>query len=490
MKIKISQQDVIIQALNTENQELQVDNAKLRKENEELKAENLLLKQEIRKLKESAGKDSTNSSKPPSTDNAFKEKESKANKNKKRERGAQEGHIGKNLKKSDNPDIIEILQPTTCEGCSHNLEDVDVKSVSSRQIFDIPPIAMEVTEFQQQTKVCPCCGKVNKPDFPDGLNSYVQYGDNVKAFITYLNTYQMIPYERITELIEDLTTHNICDGTIYNTLKGFHTKLQPFEENSKKLLLESAVINVDETGTQVGAKLHWSHVISTSIVTYYMIHAKRGSEAIDDMGILPFYKGIAVHDHWKAYYKYECKHSYCNAHILRELNGIIENEKVVWASDMHKLLTGMNNYLYSLEEKGIESPSKGKIQQYYKRYDDICRAAQKYYPPPKEKPKTNRKPAQSKGKNLLDRLVEHKEGTLMFFMNLLVPFTNNLAEQDLRMLKVKEKISGCFASFKGAEMFNRIRGFISTMKKNNRPVLEELRNVLRGETYMPGLVGC
>jgi len=221
-----------------------------------------------------------------------------------------------------------------------------------------------------------------------------------------------------------------------------------------------------------------------------MIHAKRGSEAIDDMEILPYYDGVAVHDHWKPYNKYECIHSFCNAHILRELVGIIENENAIWASDMHKLLTQMNDYLYSLKEKGKTTASKGKIQQFYQRYDNICKAAQNYYPPPIEIPKTKRKPKQSKGKNLLDRLVEHKEGTLMFFVNLLVPFTNNLAERDLRMLKVKEKISGCFASFKGAQMFNRIRGFISTMKKNNRPVLEELGNVLKGEAYMPVGAGC
>lgn len=469
MKIILSQKDEIIQ---------------------QLKEENLLLKQEIKKLKESAGKDSTNSSKPPSTDNAFKEKESKANKNTKRKRGAQKGHTGSNLKKSDNPDFVKVLQSTTCEECSHNLEDVDAKSVSSKQLFDIPPVVMQVTEFQQETKVCPCCGTVNKPDFPEGLNSYVQYGNNIKAFIAYLSTYQMVPYGRITELIEDLVKHRISSGTVYNMLQDFYTKLEPFEENIKKLLLKSPVINVDETGTNVGAKLHWSHVISTSLVTYYMIHEKRGGEAIDDMGILPLFEGVAVHDHWKPYNKYECEHSFCNAHILRELNGIIENEGAIWASDMYKLLTNMNIYLYSLEGKGIEFPSGGKIQQYYQRYDDICKAAQIYYPPPEEKPKTKRKPKQCKGKNLLDRLVEHKEGTLMFFMNLLVPFTNNLAERDLRMLKVKEKISGCFASFRGAEIFNRIRSFISTMKKNNRPVLEELGNVLKGEVYMPVLGGC
>jgi len=457
---------------------------------EQLREENNLLKQEIKKLKENANKDSSNSSKPPSTDNGFKEKESKKDKSSNRKRGGQEGKTSNNLKKSDNPDIVKVLEVSICSKCNHSLEDVEAKSISTKQVFDIPPVKMQITEFQQHNKVCPCCNTMNKPNFPDGLNSYVQYGDNIKAFITYLNTYQMVPYERITELVEDFTLHKMSSGTVYNILNDFYNKLESFEENTKEQLLKSAVINVDETGTNVGAKLHWSHVISTSVLTYYMIHEKRGSEAIDDMEILSLFDGIAVHDHWKAYNKYDCTHSFCNAHILRELNGIIENEGVIWASDMHKLLTQMNDYLYTLKMNGQTSPSKGKIQQFYQRYDDICKSAQKYYPPPTEPPKTKRKPKQCKGKNLLDRLVEHKEGTLMFFINLLVPFTNNLAERDLRMLKVKEKISGCFASFKGAEMFNRIRGFISTMKKNNRSVLEELANVLKGNVYMPIFVGC
>jgi len=483
MKKKLFKQDEIIR-------QLQKGNVQLKEENTKLKTENHLLKQEIKKLKESANKDSTNSSKPPSTDNGFKEKESKKDKNINRKRGGQKGNTSNNLKKTDSPDIIEVLESSTCINCNHSLIDVKVKSISTKQVFDIQPVKMQVTEFQQHNKVCPCCSTVNKPDFPDGLNSYVQYGDNIKTFIAYLNTYQMVPYERITELVEDLTSHKMSSGTIYNILEDFYTKLDSFETKTKEQLLKSAVINVDETGTKVGAKLHWSHVISTSVLTYYMIHAKRGNEAINDMEILPFFDGVAVHDHWKPYNKYECNHSFCNAHILRELNGVIENESVIWASDMHKLLTAMNDYLYSLKEKEKRSPSKGKIQQFYQRYDDICKSAQNYYPPPTQIPKTKRKPKQSKGKNLLDRLVEYKEETLRFFINLLVPFTNNLAERDLRMLKVKEKISGCFASFKGAEMFNRIRGFISTMKKNNRSVLEELGNILKGEVYVPILLGC
>ena len=452
----------------------------------EIKKENIELKAEIKRLNEIINKDSSNSSKPPSTDNGFKDKaESKVKK--KKTRGSQVGSKGTNLKKVANPDIVKVLVVPNCRNCNHNLEKVNSKLVSTKQLFDIPKIKIEVTEFQQHTKVCPCCNLINKPEYPKALKSYVQYGDNIKGLITYLNTYQMLPYERISELIEDFISHKMSNGTIYNILNTFYEKLEPFENSVKELLLKSKVINLDETGTRVKNKLHWTHTVSTSKLTYYMIHKKRGTEAMDMMKILPTFEGIAVHDHWKPYNKYDCKHSFCNAHHLRELMGILQNENVRWARDMHSLLTNMNNYIYKVKENNKVSPSKGKIAQFYTQYQKICQSALKFYPPPTQISKTKRKPKQSKGKNLLDRFIAYKDGVLMFLTNFLVPFTNNLAERDLRMIKVKEKISGCFASFKGAEIFNRIRGFISTMKKNNYSVLSELNNVLKGDIYIPVL---
>jgi len=451
------------------------------------------LQNENKKLKEIINKDSTNSSKPPSTDNGFKDKEeNKKSKSKtiKKKRGGQTGSIGTNLKKVSKPDHIEILEINSCKNCNHNLVDVNSKLTGTKQEFDIPKIKIEVKEYQQHSKICPCCNSINKPEFPSHLKSYVQYGDNIKIFIAYLNTYQMLPYDRVSELIKDFTTHKLSNGTIYNMLNSFYDKLEPFENDIKKLLLQSNVIHLDETGNRVKNKLHWTHTISTSIATYYMIHQKRGKEAMDEMAILPIFEGIAVHDHWKPYNKYNCTHSFCNAHHLRELKGVIQNENARWASDMHSLLTNMNNYIYKLKDNNKLNPSKGKLKHFYQQYDNICKSALKFYSPPPDPSASKRKPKQSKGKNLLDRLVTYKNETLRFFTDLDVPFTNNLAERDLRMIKVKEKISGCFASLKGAQIFNRIRGYISTVKKNNRSVLDELRNALRGEYYIPSLVGC
>jgi len=457
----------------------------------QIKQENIELKAEIKRLNEIINKDSSNSSKPPSTNNGFKDTQSKDSssnpKTKKKKRGGQSGSKGSNLGKVNNPDFIEVLSVSDCKNCNHSLENIDSNLISTKQLFDIPKINIEVTEFQLHSKTCPCCNSINKPEYPSYLKASTQYGDNIKTLIAYLNTYQMLPYDRISELLEDFISHKISSGTIYNMLNSFHDKLEPFENDIKDLLLKSDVIHVDETGTRVKDKLHWTHTVSTSNLTYYMIHKKRGAEAIDKIAILPTFEGIVVHDHWKPYNKYNCTHSFCNAHHLRELIGIVQNENVIWATNMHLLLTNMNNYIYKLKENNKLSPSKGKLKHFYKVYDNICQSALKYYPPPPNLNNSKRKPKQCKGKNLLDRFVTYKDETLRFLTNLLVPFTNNLAERDLRMIKVKEKISGCFASFKGAEIFNRIRGYISTVKKNNRSVFDEMKNVLFGKYYVPSL---
>jgi len=474
-----------LQYINQTLQQLLSRIDQLESEVKSLRLENNQLKDENAKLKESINKDSTNSSKPPSTDNIFPEKETtKKNLKGLKKRGGQIGNTTNNLKKVDNPDITKILEFTTCQHCNHSLKGVDIKSVSIRQEFDIPKIQMKVTQFTGHSKVCPCCGTVNKPDFPIHLKATTQYGDNIKALIGYLNTHHMIPYERITEFVKDFTSHPISSGTVYTILKNFSDKLAPFEVKLKEKLLQSDVIHADETGTNVAGKLHWSHTITTSLLTYYAIHQKRGTLAMDSMEILPLYKGIMVHDHFKPYNNYNCTHSFCNAHLLRELKGVMQNENVRWATNMHSLLTKMNNHIHKVKDNGKLSPSKRKIEQFFTRFDAICQSASKFYPPPDNPTNSKRKQKQSKGKNLLDRFIAYKEETLRFFTNLSVPFTNNLAEQALRMLKVKEKISGCFASFTGAKIFNRIRSFISTVKKNNRSVFGELCSVLQGRIYM------
>jgi len=456
---------------------------------EQLEALVVAQKEQIKKLESQLNMNSKNSSKPPSTDNKLKKdkKDKKKQAFSKNKRGGQKGHKGHTLKISQTPDKVEHLIPTECSCCGKSLENSKSINVEKRQVFDIPPVKIQVTEYQAHTKECPHCHAHNKAKFPENVKSPVQYGNRLKAFVSYLNAYQMIPYERIVEFIEDLTNHRISTGTVYNFLHIHYNQLKNFETILQKELISKEILHSDETGINIKAKLHWIHVASSSKLTYYMLHTKRGKDAINDMNIIPNYKGILVHDHWAAYNKYtNCSHSYCNAHVLRELEGITQNDNVQWSKDMHTLLTTMNKAVHRAKDNNKESLSDAQIKKFTKSYEKITKSALKLYPlskPPDKKQKGKQK--QSKAKNLLDRLLKYKNEHLRFISDFRVPFTNNQAEKDLRMIKVKEKISGSFASFKGGEMFCRIRSYISTLKKNKLSVFKGLESVLNGELVLP-----
>lgn len=450
------------------------------------------LEKRIKELEARLNMNSTNSSMPPSTDNKLTKNKKPTNTNSKKKRGAQAGHKAKSLKIVATPDIIEVLLPEKCSCCDSSLKNIDSSKCEKRQLFDLPDIKMQVTEYQAHSLKCTKCHTLNKAKFPDNINATAQYGDNLKSLVSYLNTYQMLPYERIVETIEDLASHKMSTGTIYNFLNSNYEKLENFEDGLKQSLLNENILHSDETGANIRAKLHWIHVVSSSLTTYYMLHQKRGSIAMDAMEIIPNYTGVLIHDHWTPYSHYtNCTHSYCNAHILRELNGITQKEGVVWSQDLHTLLTNMNIAVHKAKNSGKTALSQEQIKKFIKNYEKIIKSAKNYYPSPEKLTKRARgRPKQEKGKNLLDRLSKYQDETLRFLSDFRVPFTNNLAERDLRMIKVKEKISGSFASFRGGEIFCRIRSYISTLKKNNIAVLQGLRDALVGKAYIPVGVGC
>jgi len=447
----------------------------------------------LQELEAKLGTNSTNSSKPPSTDNKLTNKKPKEKSNQqKAQRGGQKGHPGKTLIQRDNPDYIEILRPSVCEQCHSDLGSTKSNKLIRRQVFDIPLPMIEVCEYQSHSIICPCCSHTNTLAFPKGISAPAQYGTKVQSFIGYLSTHQMIPNERICELIEELFEHKLSKGSIITILRKIHEGCEPSETVIKTLLRQSDVLHCDETGVNIEGKLRWMHVASTSALTYYHLNNKRGKEATDAMGILEIYQGIAVHDHWSSYGHYTCAHSFCNAHHLRELQGVIDNEKLLWAEHMHQLLIQIKQKVYKAKEAGATALSKAVYGTLLDQYDTITTAALGAYDisPPKEKPKRGRI-QQPKGKNLLDRLIKYKSETLRFMQDFRVPFTNNQAERDLRMVKVKEKISGTMASYRGGEYFARIRGYISTVKKQGGRVLTELKNALEGKPFMPqAVVGC
>jgi transposase len=439
------------------------------------------LEARIKELEAKCKKDSSNSSKPPSSDNKLSSKKKRVQKSSERKRGGKLGHKGKNLKMVEHPDEVVSLKPKVCHKCQGALENVSSNRIVKRQLFDFPQIDISVTEYQQHKIECPHCQTMNKEKFPPNIKATTQYGENIKAFVAYLNTQHMIPYERISQIIEDMVSHKVSTGTIYNFLSEGYEKLEEFEEKVKDKLIQEEVLNADETGVRVTSKLNWIHVVTSPNYVHYGIHAKRGREAMDEFNILPNYKGVLSHDHWSPYNAYEhITHSYCNAHIIRELQFQIDNHNSSWAKEMQILLKEMNKAVIQAKEKKKNALDAKITKNLVKKYDFITKKALKTYPPPKSTNKRGR-PKQEKGKNLLDRLITYKEETLRFLYDFRVPFTNNLAERDLRMIKVKQKISGTFASFSGGEFFCRIKSFIGTLQKQNLSILDGLKLCYRSE---------
>lgn len=448
----------------------------------------IALEERVKLLESQLNKNSKNSSKPPSSD-GFKKTKS-LRKPTGRSPGGQEGHEGSTLEKVDNPDETIEYRVTECSNCGTSLEEVPVERYIVRQVFEVPKIKIKVTEHRGEVKICPHCKKVNTAKLPEGITQPVQYGEQLKAIMVYLSQYQLIPYERLKEFFEDIFGQRISKGTLASANETCYKLLKPIEENIKETLKTSIdAVHFDETGLFVNGKLKWLHVTSDDKYTYYSIQDKRGSDATDKIGILPKFEGTAVHDSWKSYFKYtNCNHSLCCAHILRELNGITELEKQEWAEDMKKLLLKIKSDVDAASSYSNALVLE-KIIDYEKKYDEIIERGlledYKNNPVNEANKKTSRK--KSKSRNLLERLLLHKNEVLAFMNDFDIPFDNNLAERDIRMTKVKQKISGTFRSSSGAEQFARIRGYISTMRKQSQNILESLKSVFSSSPIDPTL---
>ena len=368
-----------------------------------------------------------------------------------------------------------------CEECGHVLEDVEVEAYERRQIFDIPPVNLIVTEHRSQIKTCTHCGKSNKAVFPESVKYPVQYGPNILASAIYCKNHQFIPYERISEFFDDVMGIKICSATIIRAERECFRNLEEFENIIRDKLTASPVIHCDETGMKIKTEGHWLHVASNDKYTCYFAHPKRGSEAMGAMGILPGFKGIAVHDGWKSYNGYECDHALCNAHLQRELTGIEENYKQQWAKEMNELLIEMKKYTDECKEQ-VKDWDFEQIKALEERFDAVVMKGIEENPPslnPQKKGTRGANP-KTKARNLLDRFIGHKEQILRFLNDLRVPFENNQAERDIRMMKLQQKISGTFRTIQGAEAFCRIRAYISTIRKNGLPVIDGILAALSG----------
>ena len=444
------------------------------------------LQQEITELKDKAAKNSSNSHKPPSSDGYEKPDPKSSREKSDKKVGGQKGHKGETLNQVDNPDVVKTHTIDECSKCGAPL-GVEVLTHECRQEFDLAPSKVIVTEHQGEQKLCSNCGYLNKASFPENINHPVQYGSRVKSYAVYLSQQQFVPYKRLKELFADCFSMNISQGSFVNFNKYCAKKIAPSVELIRQNVMNSKVVNFDESGMRVCSKLGWLHVSSTTTNTYYEIHNKRGEEAMDAINILPLYKGIAVHDHWKSYFKYtECQHSLCNAHHIRELKFSSEKHAQQWASKLITLLSDISKKVKEYKKDKTSQFEKYLAEEYEQKYDQILQLGLAEIPIlPEPETKKRGKKKQHKAKNLLDRLKNYKKETLLFMCNFDVPFTNNLGENDIRMCKVKSKISGTFRSNKGSKVFTGIRSYISTARKQEVNIMDALADAFNGNPFMP-----
>ena len=458
----------------------------------DLKERNESLESRVKELENRLNKDSNNSSKPPSSDGLKKKPRTKSLRKKSgRAPGGQPGHKGKTLKMSENPDFVEVYPVDKCRHCGEILENISPQKVVKRQVFDIPILRIQVKEHQSPVKVCPCCNCETRGEFPGDVNSSVQFGSNLKALASAMMAYQMIPYKRLSEFFGDVFQHNVSPGALNKMFRKLYDNLEDYENAVKDELKSRDVLGFDETGMRSENKLNWIHAVCAPDMTYYHIHKKRGCEAMNFAGILPEFTGIAVHDHWKSYFDYKCDHALCNAHHLRELKGVIETWGCQWAKDIKALLYEIKDTVDKAKETGLAKLSDFTKMDFTKRYEKILKAGFDEYPKEKanpDKPRKRGRKKKQKSLNLLERLWYNMNEVLMFMNDFRVPFDNNGSERDIRMVKVKQKISGTFRSSEGGQWFCRIRGYISTIRKQGLNILKSLKNAFEGKPFMPE--GC
>ncbi|MEO0377910.1 MAG: IS66 family transposase [Cyanobacteria bacterium P01_A01_bin.17] len=442
------------------------------------------LESEVKELQGRLGKHSRNSSKPPSGDGFGKRTRSLRRKSEKPS-GGQAGHRGQSLEWSSQPDFIERQTVDSCSGCGRSLKAAPISEVLSRQVFDIPPIELLVTEHQVEVKGCPACGQTNQGDFPFEASNVVQYGPRLKGVMVSLMEGQLLPSARTCECISDLIGVSVSEGTLYNTRAQCNELIAPIDEAIKQAIQTAEVVHFDETGLRVNQQLWWLHVAATDGLTYYFVHPKRGQIAMNAMGILPTFAGKAVHDGLKSYQGYDCEHFLCNAHHLRELQYLLEHTGQWWAFHLSVLLVSSHSQVKALKVQEKTALPSEDLASLSARYDAILEQGFKQNPiPPPDptQPKKRGRPKRSAARNLLERLKTHKAAVLGFMHDFDIPFDNNKAERDLRMMKLKQKISGCFRSEKGAREFCRIRGCLSTLRKQGLDVLEVLVDLFSGNT--------
>jgi transposase len=446
------------------------------------------LLQRIQELEARLAKDSHNSSKPPSSDPPFKKPPPRSlrqpNGNKP---GGQKDHPGTTRSLVDDPEHTVVVPLSGRCGCGGELSAIAVETLPERRQVAELVVRREVTEYRTVAGVC-ACGQVHRSGFPDGVDAPVQYGPGVSAFAVYLTQYQQLPFKRTADLLHAVAGMALSPATLYTMVREAATRLAAPVAAIGQALVHTAVAHADETGLRVNRKLQWLHVLCTATLTFYAVHAKRGQVALAAIGLLAHFRGILVHDHWSAYAAYDCDHAFCNAHHLRELIAVAETDpQRSWPQQLIALLCEANAATHHARAAGFNALPGPMIDDFFTRYDTILAAGAQDHPRRAPPPGSRRRVKQTPACNLIGRLRDHRGEVLRFITDLRVPFDNNQAERDVRMPKLKQKVSGCFRSADGATAFATIRSYLSTLHKQSVDTYQALVMTFQGNPPMPQL---
>ena len=454
------------------------------KRNAELTETIEVLNQKIAELTERLNKNSRNSSKPPSSDGLNKPAPKSLRKPSGRKAGGQKGHKGTNFCVTSKPDRIIAHMPSSCEGCPH-YEECKAKSHTAevRHMVDMV-IKTEVVTHQALEVECPLCTQTKRGEFPEDIKALMQYGNNLRALAVALNTIGAVSINRVHEILGSVFGIPLSTGTISDWVSRFAGHISDVVKEIGRCVAGSRVAHFDETGLRMNGKLHYAHVASTSQYTYLYFSAKRGQDAMNKGDVLPNFQGIAVHDCWQPYWRFDqAGHSVCCAHLLRELIGVKENHpQQLWAPLFLNLLLRMKAVKENAIRLGKNALSKSQLNIFSRFYDTYLRIGRREnpLPPPNPQKKKGGKPKRGKVLSLIERLAKYKGAVCRFAENFEVPFDNNQAERDLRMVKVKQKVSGCFRTSEGAEAFLKIMSYFSTAKKHGMNPFDAIRRALDG----------